>query len=836
MFALGLRVRVFVAFAVLVLSAGAADAQSPVDREISAPRRGVAFLACDVGDSTSAAEVLDFVESCRIDFVVIDFAWITGVWPQTKMAGLSAVCEQLRRKNVRVAAMYRPRALRPEDARIHFAQDADGKIATNHLHLCLAHDDSQTWGAQWGTRILTAIPSVDTIIIYNLLSVCQCPDCREKGPALATQFLKRCRSEWSRVRPGLRVGHVGVGDEYVDAVDFFCPFVGVNHDRGQEQTPLEFPGQRLGQFRTAHADKWMAPLLKTCWMNETHNSTTDIVETLGNCRQNKTGFLLWYYEWVLHSQDRTYDAKTIVESLGGDWNRLGKYYARKPGGESTQPQAPAVVDVTKALEVFRANPDAGGTDLIAAGEAAVDGVVNILKDRAAPSRTRYLAANVLGEIKSKKAVRPLLAALKDQDFNVRRCSAEALGRIGDLSAKPALEKVARTDPFAFRDPKARKPQYMVRDSARRALLMLTKGPAAIEEAGLRKERERFLDDASQPPPFAPPLKLRRLPWPFPGEMKEQNIWNNYQQATDTYVHGGLDFLHPAGTEVQAVEDGYVAVIATNYPEWKTHFFFIVATQKGGNEGWCYVHLDKDTYTFKEGDRIRKGQVLGKLVDFYVGKNKGGDHLHLHYVRFHKVADGKVEVESLIDPALFFDWKDDAAPQIAEPLRFVRKGTLDEFAKGEDDKVVVSGKVEIIAVISDSAYEGQMCHWMTPIVTLEIQGDDTQPWRKLVLDQRGAVAEGKKMAASALYLTYNEGEKWRRDLPPSGGVHFVKVTSSDGDGVIEPNDKVQAWNTAERDSTGKPRFPDGLYTVTVRAWDLKENQATRTATVRVANKK
>ena len=66
-------------------------------------------------------------------------------------------------------------------------------------------------------------------------------------------------------------------------------------------------------------------------------------------------------------------------------------------------------------------------------------------------------------------------------------------------------------------------------------------------------------------------------------------------------------------------------------------------------------------------------------------------------------------------------------------------------------------------------------------------------------------------------------------------HFARLTSTDGDGVIEAGDKLQAWNTAEKVG-GRPRFPDGEYTVTVRAWDIKRNQGTQTAKVRVVNKK
>jgi murein DD-endopeptidase MepM/ murein hydrolase activator NlpD len=822
--------RFLMTVAALILLGGVTLAS---DQNVSSPHRGMAFLTCEIGDPTSPDEVLDFVESCRIDFVVFDFAWITSVWPRTRMPALRETCERLKQKGVRVAIMYRPRASSPKDAPIHFARDKDGKVAENHNHLCFAQDDSQAWGAQWGTRILKEVPSVDTIIIYNLLSTCECPECRGgKGMAFTAKFLRRCRSEWSQVRPGVQIGHAGVGDEYVEAVDFVCPFVGINRDERDAMPP--FPQLRFEQLRKTHPRKWMAPLLKTCWVEATNNTTADIVQSLKDCERTQTGFLFWYYSWVLHSDDRPYNPKMIVDALGGDWARLSKYYGKKPSqaARPAQPTASAE-DVAKALAKFRANP-MDNADVVAAGEAAVDGVARIMKDTSLSSQHRFIAAQLLGDIKSKKAIRPLVEALQDRDMNVRRCSALALAAIGDPSVKPAIEKLARNDPVSIKDPKTGKIQYLVRDDAKKALRMFAMGTTDAANADLRKEREIFMKDASTLPPFKTPLKVRRLPWPFPGNSKDQKIFNNYQQPTDGYVHGGLDFLLPAGTPVRAVEGGYVAAISTNYPEWNTHYFFIVATKRGGNEGWCYVHLDRDTYTFKEGDKIEQGQELAKIVNFSRPGNKGNDHLHLHYVRFRKEADGKVSVENLIDPLMFFDWEDAVAPRIA-PLRFVRKGTFEEFPKGSDGVTEVSGAVEIIAGISDQGYEGQWCNWMAAVVTLEIEGESAKPYRKLVLDQRGPLPEKGRRATPVLYLTFKEGAEWRSGLPPSGGIHFTRVTSTDGDGALEPSDKLQAWNTTDREG-GRPRFPDGDYTITVRAWDIAENQGTQTAKVRVVNTK
>jgi len=348
-----------------------------------------------------------------------------------------------------------------------------------------------------------------------------------------------------------------------------------------------------------------------------------------------------------------------------------------------------------------------------------------------------------------------------------------------------------------------------------------------------KEAEIFLEDASRLPPSPVKVPVRRLSFPFPGGFEQQNIFNNYQQPTDDYVHAGLDILQPPGTEVRAVDEGWVTVIATNYPEWKTHHLFVVSPDPGASVGWCYTHLDPDAFTFRLGDRITRGQVLGKVVDFYVGEHKGADHLHLHYVRVDRLRERGADLTSLVDPLLFFDWEDTEAPVVHGPLRFVRAGTLDELPFAPDGPRTLSGEVDVIAGISDVARPGQGCNWMVPVVTLEITGKDVAPWRKLVLDQRGEIAQPR--AAPALYVKGSDGRRWLEQEPPFPPIHLVVATHSDGDGVLEEADALQTWNTAEQDARGERRFPDGLYEVRIRTWDLKGNLGQRAETVRVENR-
>ncbi|MEM4244833.1 MAG: HEAT repeat domain-containing protein, partial [Candidatus Nanoarchaeia archaeon] len=65
-----------------------------------------------------------------------------------------------------------------------------------------------------------------------------------------------------------------------------------------------------------------------------------------------------------------------------------------------------------------------------------------LQDKSS-SHTRSSAAEALGKMKSRKAVDPLIAELKDEDDGVRRNAARALGLIGDVRAVDPLIALLR---------------------------------------------------------------------------------------------------------------------------------------------------------------------------------------------------------------------------------------------------------------------------------------------------------------------------------------------------------------------------------------------------------
>jgi hypothetical protein len=290
-------------------------------------------LSSSIGREVNAAELLAFIDACRINLVVVDFAWVTHHWQRTDLPAVEHLCLQLRRRGVRVAAMYRPRVLRPQEARVHYAIGPGG-AAADHNELCFAHEDSCAWASGLGSRILAALPSVDRLILYNVRATCACERCRNgAGREHAEAFVRRCRDEWRRVRTGVLVGHVGVGGEYADAVDFLCPFVAVNRVLDEPFDPAPSVA-RAAELAAARGPENVLPLMKVCWAAETRNDAADVARAIGSCEHSRVGFILWYYEWIFHEDGGGYDRGAVLAALGSSEAAMRRRPAKTTGGSS----------------------------------------------------------------------------------------------------------------------------------------------------------------------------------------------------------------------------------------------------------------------------------------------------------------------------------------------------------------------------------------------------------------------------------------------------------------------------------------------------------------------
>jgi hypothetical protein len=141
-----------IASAAILTAVGNAGSPRPSASDPQSLPAGVALLSSSLGGDVSVREVTTFVKTHHINPVVIDFAWITHHWPRTKLAEVERLARALRADGVSVAAMYRPRGLRPSDAPVHWAQKPDGTVPNDHVGLCFAHADSVRWGSAWPRR------------------------------------------------------------------------------------------------------------------------------------------------------------------------------------------------------------------------------------------------------------------------------------------------------------------------------------------------------------------------------------------------------------------------------------------------------------------------------------------------------------------------------------------------------------------------------------------------------------------------------------------------------------------------------------------------------------
>jgi murein DD-endopeptidase MepM/ murein hydrolase activator NlpD len=89
------------------------------------------------------------------------------------------------------------------------------------------------------------------------------------------------------------------------------------------------------------------------------------------------------------------------------------------------------------------------------------------------------------------------------------------------------------------------------------------------------------------------------------------------------IHEALDIMAPAGTPVFAVADGHVEKLFDSDNGGLTIYQF----EPTGRYAYYYAHLQRYAAGLSEGDRIRRGQVIG-----YVGStgNASPEAPHLHF--------------------------------------------------------------------------------------------------------------------------------------------------------------------------------------------------------------
>jgi murein DD-endopeptidase MepM/ murein hydrolase activator NlpD len=193
------------------------------------------------------------------------------------------------------------------------------------------------------------------------------------------------------------------------------------------------------------------------------------------------------------------------------------------------------------------------------------------------------------------------------------------------------------------------------------------GAAVVTDAPLaaagREEVEVKPSLKETPPPVSPPppaitskapsgpvmtadttaeLRSRALSLPVQGIEKE-DLRNTFDELRGgTRRHEAIDILAPRNTPVFAVENGKIARLFLSDAGGITIYQF----DPSETYVYYYAHLERYAEGLKEGDTVRRGQVIG-----YVGTtgNAPRDTPHLHFAIFRMTDEKRWWQGTAIDP-------------------------------------------------------------------------------------------------------------------------------------------------------------------------------------------
>lgn len=138
------------------------------------------------------------------------------------------------------------------------------------------------------------------------------------------------------------------------------------------------------------------------------------------------------------------------------------------------------------------------------------------------------------------------------------------------------------------------------------------------------------------------LRARKLIVPVSG-IEASNLVPSFDQPRGTdRRHEAIDIMAPRGTAVLAVEDGTVARLFTSEFGGLTIYQF----DPSSRYAYYYAHLDRYAAGLAEGQRVRRGQLIG-----YVGStgNASPSAPHLHFGIFLLTPERRWWQGSPLDP-------------------------------------------------------------------------------------------------------------------------------------------------------------------------------------------
>ncbi len=168
------------------------------------------------------------------------------------------------------------------------------------------------------------------------------------------------------------------------------------------------------------------------------------------------------------------------------------------------------------------------------------------------------------------------------------------------------------------------------------------GPVPAPTSGPTSPERSADPTATIVPPSPGELRDRDLAIPVEGISPEQLTRSFEDRRSAVRTHEAIDILAPRNTPVKAVDDGTVARLFYSKAGGITVYQF------DPSERFCYyyAHLERYADGLKEGDSVKKGQVIG-----YVGisGNAPKNTPHLHFAVFRLTAAKRWWEGTPLDP-------------------------------------------------------------------------------------------------------------------------------------------------------------------------------------------
>ncbi len=311
-------------------------------------------------------------------------------------------------------------------------------------------------------------------------------------------------------------------------------------------------------------------------------------------------------------------------------------------------------------------------------------------------------------------------------------------------------------------------------------------------------------------------------------------------------HNAIDILCDPGTEVRAYESGKIVKVRQDRQKKKWDDFVVIEGISGNY--FIYMHLD---ISVQENQTVEIGDVIGRIYDHsqFGGANHLFSHLHFGVSTEKGDFDRNDRWRKVMNPISLLSNIPYEDPPEVEEIVFKDQDTGKYYTMPILGRLTLQGRIDIIVKASDVIGNKKITAGVNRI-GYEILNDKGERVRLISRDKKEnefldlfswekngttfpVFAEDEKdpnynTILSVVYNIGSENPNYNSNYYDSGKpmTRWYIVTNTNGDKTIELEDAEECWDTA--------LYPDGKYTVVVKAWDENGHEETYKEEVSILN--